>query len=99
GRSGCDADKSDIDQHYIVVSRLAGNRRALHLIDVCTGFRGQDRGQMGNFLRTSVLLAGLTALFMAVGYFIGGTNGMLIALVVAAGMNLFSYWNSDKLVL
>lgn len=54
---------------------------------------------MGNFLRTSVLLAGLTALFMAVGYFIGGTNGMLIAFVVAAGMNLFSYWNSDKLVL
>ena len=54
---------------------------------------------MVNFLRTSVLLAGLTALFMAVGYFIGGTNGMLIAFVVAAGMNLFSYWNSDKLVL
>jgi heat shock protein HtpX len=54
---------------------------------------------MVNFFRTSVLLAGLTALFMAVGYFIGGTSGMLIALVFAAGMNLFSYWNSDKLVL
>ena len=54
---------------------------------------------MVNFLRTSVLLAGLTALFMAVGYFIGGTSGMMIAFVVALGMNAFSYWNSDKLVL
>lgn len=54
---------------------------------------------MLNFLRTGVLFAVLTALFMAVGYFIGGTSGMLIALVMAAGMNLFSYWNSDKMVL
>jgi heat shock protein HtpX len=54
---------------------------------------------MLNFLRTSVLLAGLTALFMAVGYFIGGTSGMLIAFGLAAAMNMFSYWNADKLVL
>lgn len=54
---------------------------------------------MVNFLRTSVLLAGLTALFMAVGYFIGGTSGMFIAFGIAAAMNVFSYWNSDKLVL
>ena len=54
---------------------------------------------MFNFLRTGVLLAGLTALFMAVGYFIGGTNGMLIAFGFAVVTNLFSYWNSDKLVL
>jgi heat shock protein HtpX len=52
-----------------------------------------------NYLRTAILLAGLTALFMAVGYLIGGQAGMLIALLVAAGMNLFSYWNSDRLVL
>ena len=52
-----------------------------------------------NYLRTAILLAGLTALFMGVGYLIGGQGGMLIALVFAAGMNLFSYWNSDKLVL
>jgi heat shock protein HtpX len=52
-----------------------------------------------NYLRTAILLAGLTALFMAVGYMIGGQSGMMIAFVVAAGMNLFSYWNSDKLVL
>jgi heat shock protein HtpX len=52
-----------------------------------------------NYLRTAILLAGLTALFMAVGYLIGGQGGMLIALLIAAAMNLFSYWNADKLVL
>jgi heat shock protein HtpX len=52
-----------------------------------------------NYLRTVILLAGLTALFMAVGYLIGGQGGMLIALLIAAAMNLFSYWNSDRLVL
>jgi heat shock protein HtpX len=52
-----------------------------------------------NILRTAILLAGLTALFMGVGYLIGGQSGALIALVVAAGINLFSYWNSDRLVL
>ncbi len=54
---------------------------------------------MQNFFRTSLLLAAMTALFMAVGYLIGGTNGMLIALVVACVTNLFSYWNSDQMVL
>jgi heat shock protein HtpX len=52
-----------------------------------------------NYLRTAVLLAGLTALFMAIGYVIGGGSGALIALLVAAGINLASYWNADKLVL
>jgi heat shock protein HtpX len=52
-----------------------------------------------NYLRTAILLAGLTALFMGVGYLIGGGSGALIALLVAAGMNLASYWNADKLVL
>jgi Zn-dependent protease with chaperone function len=51
------------------------------------------------FMRTAMLLAFLTALFMAVGFFIGGQQGMLIAFLVAAGMNLFAYWNSDKMVL
>ena len=46
-----------------------------------------------------MLLAFMTALFMAVGYLIGGSGGMMIAFVVAAGMNLFSYWNADKMVL
>lgn len=54
---------------------------------------------MANLLRTGVLIAALTALFMAVGYFIGGQSGMLIAFLIALGMNLFAYWNSDKMVL
>ncbi|MFK8254028.1 zinc metalloprotease HtpX [Ancylobacter terrae] len=52
-----------------------------------------------NYLRTAILLAGMTALFMAVGFLLGGRGGMMIAFVVAAGMNIFSYWNSDKMVL
>jgi heat shock protein HtpX len=52
-----------------------------------------------NYVRTALLLAGLTALFMGVGFLIGGASGALIALVVAAAMNLFTYWNSDRMVL
>jgi heat shock protein HtpX len=52
-----------------------------------------------NYLRTAILLAGLTALFMGVGYLIGGSNGAMIAFFVAAAMNVISYWNADKLVL
>jgi heat shock protein HtpX len=52
-----------------------------------------------NHVKTFVLLAALTALFGAVGLWIGGFTGMLIALAVAAAMNLFSYWNADKIVL
>jgi heat shock protein HtpX len=52
-----------------------------------------------NYLKTAILLAGLTALFMAVGFVIGGESGMLIALLVAAATNLFAFWNSDKMVL
>ena len=52
-----------------------------------------------NVMRTAMLLAFMTALFMGIGFLIGGTGGMMIALVIAAGMNLFSYWNSDKMVL
>lgn len=52
-----------------------------------------------NVMRTAMLLAFMTALFMGLGYMIGGSTGMLIAFVFAAGMNFFSYWNSDKMVL
>jgi heat shock protein HtpX len=52
-----------------------------------------------NFFRTALLLAGMTALFMGIGYLLGGSGGMMIAFVVALGMNVFSYWNSDKMVL
>jgi heat shock protein HtpX len=53
---------------------------------------------MSNF-KTAMLLAGLTALFMGVGYLIGGTGGAMIALLFAAATNLFTYWNSDRMVL
>ncbi|MFC7377492.1 zinc metalloprotease HtpX [Brevundimonas sp. GCM10030266] len=52
-----------------------------------------------NHLKTFVLLAVLTALFMGIGFMIGRVPGMLIALAVAGGMNIFSYWNADKIVL
>ena len=52
-----------------------------------------------NLVRTAMLLAFMTALFMAVGYLIGGSGGMTIAFFMAAAMNLFSYWNADKMVL
>lgn len=46
-----------------------------------------------------MLLAFMTALFMALGYYIGGTSGMMTAFVVAAIMNFFNYWKSDQMVL
>ncbi len=52
-----------------------------------------------NTLRTGMLMAAMTALFIGVGFLIGGSGGAIIAFVVAAGMNVFSYWNADKLVL
>jgi heat shock protein HtpX len=52
-----------------------------------------------SYFRTAILLAAMTALFMGIGFLIGGQSGMIIALVVAAAMNLFAYWNSDKMVL
>ncbi len=52
-----------------------------------------------NYMKTAILLAGLTALFMGVGFLIGGEGGMMIALLVAAGMNFFAYWGADKMVL
>jgi heat shock protein HtpX len=52
-----------------------------------------------NTTKTFLLLAAMTAIFMAVGYLLGGVGGMGVAFVVAAGMNLFSYWNSDKMIL
>lgn len=50
-------------------------------------------------IRTGMLLAAMTALFMGVGWLIGGEGGMVIALVLAAGMNAVAYWNADKMVL
>ncbi|WP_026310320.1 zinc metalloprotease HtpX [Neomegalonema perideroedes] len=52
-----------------------------------------------NYVKTAVLLAGMTALFMGVGYSLGGQGGMLIALLFAAATNLWAWWGSDKAVL
>jgi heat shock protein HtpX len=52
-----------------------------------------------NMMRTALLLAAMTALFLAVGYLIAGEGGALIAFVIALAMNGWAYWNSDKAVL
>ena len=54
---------------------------------------------MFNLMKTAVLMAAITALFMTIGNLLGGQQGMMIALIVAIGLNFFSYWFSDKLVL
>ena len=54
---------------------------------------------MGGYVRTGILLAGLTALFMGIGFMLGGAAGMILALMIAVGMNLYAFWNADKVVL
>jgi heat shock protein HtpX len=54
---------------------------------------------MFNLAKTAILMAAITALFVVVGGMIGGEQGMLLALLMAAGMNFFSYWFSDTMVL
>ena len=54
---------------------------------------------LGNWLKTSILMAGIVALFGAVGAMLGGSSGMLIALAIAGAMNIYAYWFSDKMVL
>jgi len=54
---------------------------------------------MFNWVKTAMLMAAITALFVVIGGVIGGSKGMMLALIIALGMNFFSYWFSDKLVL
>ncbi|MEM6413760.1 MAG: zinc metalloprotease HtpX [Pseudomonadota bacterium] len=54
---------------------------------------------MTNYLRTGFLIAALTALFGLIGLMLGGKSGMMLALLFAAGTNIFTYWNADKIVL
>jgi len=54
---------------------------------------------MFNLVKTAILMAAITALFMAVGAMVGGRNGMLLALLLAVGLNFFSYWFSADMVL
>ena len=53
----------------------------------------------GNWLKTTVLMAAIVALFGAIGSYLGGANGMIMALIFGGAMNLFAYWFSDKMVL
>jgi len=53
----------------------------------------------GNWLKTSLLMAAIVALFGTVGAFLGGAQGMLVALVLGGAMNLWAYWFSDRMVL
>ncbi|QBC43011.1 zinc metalloprotease HtpX [Iodobacter fluviatilis] len=54
---------------------------------------------MNNWLKTTILMAGIIALFAMIGGIIGGKSGMLLALLFGGGMNVWAYWNSDKMVL
>ena len=54
---------------------------------------------LGNWLKTSILMAGIVALFGAIGAALGGAQGMLLALLLGGAMNIFAYWFSDKMVL
>ncbi|HTR56827.1 MAG TPA: zinc metalloprotease HtpX [Casimicrobiaceae bacterium] len=54
---------------------------------------------LGNWFKTGLLMAAITALFGALGALLGGGQGMLVALVLAAAMNFWAYWFSDRMVL
>jgi len=54
---------------------------------------------IGNWLKTAILMAGIVALFGAIGAVIGGEQGMLVALAIGGAMNFFAYWFSDRMVL
>jgi heat shock protein HtpX len=52
-----------------------------------------------NWLKTSILMAGIMALFAVIGAYLGGSSGMLLALLFGGAMNFFAYWFSDTMVL
>ncbi|MBS1302245.1 zinc metalloprotease HtpX [Loktanella sp. SALINAS62] len=52
-----------------------------------------------SYFKTAMLMAAMTALFMGLGYLLGGVGGAVIALIIAAAMNVYTWWNSDKMVL
>ena len=67
-------------------------------MNVNLGHFSRSIGTVGYF-KTAILMAAMTALFMGLGYLLAGSGGMIIALFMAAGMNAFTWWNSDKMVL
>ena len=54
---------------------------------------------MSNQVKTTLLLGALTGLILAFGNLLGGTQGLVLAFLLAGGMNLASYWFSDKIIL
>ena len=54
---------------------------------------------LGNWIKTSILMAAIMALFGAIGAYVGGSSGMLLALLFGGVMNIFAYWFSDTMVL
>lgn len=78
---------------------VGGLSNSHHIRAIAANGRPQIVWEPMNILKTGILLAALTALFMGVGYLLGGSSGLVIAFLIAAGVNLFSYWNSDKIVL
>jgi heat shock protein HtpX len=58
-----------------------------------------DNATMFNLMKTAILMAAITALFMLLGQMWGGRSGMMLALAIALGLNFFSYWFSDRIVL
>jgi heat shock protein HtpX len=67
------------------------------LVQAAAGQEGNH--VMINMMRTGLLMAGLSGIFLVAGYLIGGGAGMVFAFLLAAAANLFAYWNSDKAVL
>ena len=61
--------------------------------------RRMQNGTTMNSIRTGLLLAALTGLFLAVGWLIGGGPGMVIAFLIAVAMNFMAYWKADRMVL
>lgn len=55
--------------------------------------------RMQGYFRTAILMAAMTALVGALGLLLGGETGLVVALVIAAGMNVFACWNSDGMIL
>jgi len=77
------------------------NRSPTSLLGILSAIAADpiSAGMSSSYLKTTILMAGMTALFVGAGFLIAGEGGLLIALAVAAAMNVYAYWNSDKMVL
>src|SRR4029453_9356202 len=96
-RAGASVGQRGASTHPSILKRRRGNSYFLGCQPRLSAVGGKETTM--SYFKTAILLAGLTGLFMGVGYLIGGASGALIALVIAAATNLFAYWNSDRMVL